>query len=57
MLASKLSNLWTYYLNSRGGIDTVAKAISLMCADRLKELLPKSCLDFVLKPRVGWLVE
>jgi hypothetical protein len=48
MLATKLRNLWTYYLNSRGGIDSEAKVISLMCADRLKELLPKSCLDFVL---------
>jgi hypothetical protein len=58
MLATKLKNVYKYYLDSRGGIDSVDKLVSLICADRLKEIIPKPCLDFVLtQERAGWLNE
>jgi hypothetical protein len=58
MLATKLKNVYMYYINSRGNVDTVDKLVSLICADRLKELVPKSCLDFILtQEKDGWLNE
>ena len=56
LLASKLKNTWLYYMRSRGGVDSVDKLVSLLCADRLKELLPRNCLDFVLaQEKDAWL--
>jgi hypothetical protein len=58
MLATKLRNTWSYYLQGRGGIDSVEQLISLTCADRLKELVPKACLDFILaQEKESWLDE
>ena len=56
LLASKLKTTWMYYLQSRGGVGNLEKLISLICADRLKELLPTGCLDFVLaQEKDSWL--
>ena len=57
-LASKLKNTWYYYIRSRGGVDELDKLVSLICADRLKELIPKSCLDFILaQEKETWLTD
>ncbi len=45
-----------YYLRSRSITDEFDKLVSLLCADRLKELIPKSCLEFILaQEKDGWL--
>ena len=55
LLASKLYNALIYYLKSRQVVN-YEQLVSLLCADRLKEILPKSCLDFVLTQEKGtWL--
>ena len=48
LLASKLRNALIYYLRSRKITDSFEKLVSLLCADRMKELIPKGCLDFIL---------
>jgi hypothetical protein len=48
LLASKLRNALIYYLRSRNIFDSFEDLVSLLCADRLKELIPKGCLDFIL---------
>jgi len=56
MLGSKLHNALLYYLKSRDITDDFNKLVSLMCADRLKELIPRSCLDYVLaQEKDSWL--
>ena len=56
MLASKLHNALLYYLKSRDITDDFDKLVSLICADRLKELIPRSCLDYVLaQEKDSWL--
>lgn len=58
MLATKLRNVYRYYIESRGNISTVDQLVSLICADRLKEIIPKSSLDFVLmQEKDNWLDE
>lgn len=48
LLASKLHNALMYYLRSRNITNEFDKVVSLFCADRLKELIPKGCFDFAL---------
>ena len=56
LLASKLRNALIYYLRSRKIIDSFDDLVSLLCADRLKELIPKGCLDFILaQEKENWL--
>ena len=56
MLASKLHNALTYYLKSRDITDSFDKLVSLICADRMKELIPKRCLDYILaQEKDSWL--
>jgi len=56
MLASKLHNALMYYLKSREITDDFDALVSLICADQLKELIPKSCLDYVLaQEKDSWL--
>jgi hypothetical protein len=47
-LQSKLANALTFYLRSRKIDGSYERLFELICSDRLKELIPKSCLDFVL---------
>src|SRR6218665_1378817 len=47
-LASRLRNTLMYYLRSRNIRDSFEDLVSLLCADRIKELLPKECLNFIL---------
>lgn len=46
-LSSKLHNAWMYYVRSRN-VDDFYQMVSLICADRLKDLIPRSCLDWIL---------
>ena len=56
LLESRLRNAYMYYIQRRGGIDTVEQLVDLICADRLKELVPRSCLDFLLtQEKESWL--
>ena len=56
MLASKLHKALMYYLKSREITDDFDALVSLICADQLKELIPKSCLDYVLaQEKDSWL--
>jgi len=55
MLASKLHNALMYYLKSREITDDFDALVSLICADRLKELIPKSCLDLLALYTLTWL--
>ena len=56
MLTSKLVNALTFYLRSRKVDGSYKDLFDLMCSDRLKELIPKSCLDFVLsQEKDDWL--
>jgi hypothetical protein len=48
MSQSKLANALTFYLRSRKIDGSFEGLFNLICSDRLKELIPKSCLDFVL---------
>jgi hypothetical protein len=55
LLSSKLRNTLMYY-SRRNITDEFDKLVSLLCADRLKELIPKSCLEFILaQEKDGWL--
>ena len=45
--ANKLHNSLLYYFQSRE-VDTFDQVVSLICADRIKELLPGNSFDFVL---------
>jgi hypothetical protein len=47
-LQSKLANALTFYLRSRKIDGSFEGLFDLICSDRLKKLIPKSCLDFVL---------
>ena len=47
-LASKLHNAWMYYVRSRNIDNDFHELVSLICADRIKDLLPRSCLDWIL---------
>ena len=56
LLASKLRNALIYYLRSRQITNSFDDLVSILCADRLKELIPKGCLDFVLaQEKEEWL--
>src|SRR5688572_12903220 len=56
ILASRLHNTMTYYLRSRQVKKDFDKLVSLLCADRLKEMIPKGCLDFILaQEKDSWL--
>jgi len=56
LLASKLRNAFIYYLRSRKIDSDFDKLVSLLCADRLKELIPKECLNFILaQEKDDWL--
>ena len=56
LLASKLRNALIYYLRSRNIDNDFDKFVSLLCADRLKELIPKGCLNFILaQEKDDWL--
>jgi transposase InsO family protein/ribosomal protein L21E len=56
IFSSKLRIALLYYLKSRQITNEFDKLVSLLCADRLKESLPKPCLDFVLAQEKGeWL--
>ena len=52
-LASRLKNTTTYYVQSRGINKDHESLIDLLCADQLKELLPKECLNFILAQERG----
>ena len=55
-LASRLRNALVYYLRSRRVNDRFDELVSLLCADRMKELLPRDCLNFILAQEKGdWL--
>ena len=55
-LASELHVALTYYIKSRGIDNNFDQLVSLLVADRLKELMPQSCVDFVLtQERTSWL--
>ena len=45
--AAKLHNTLMYYLQSRE-VSTFEQVVNIICADRLKELLPRNALDFIL---------
>jgi ribosomal protein L21E len=47
-LASKLHNAWSYYVRSRNIDRDFDALVSLICADRMKDLIPSSCLDWIL---------
>lgn len=47
-LASNLHNAWMYYTRSRNIDRDFEQLVSLICADRLKDLIPRSCLDWIL---------
>ena len=47
LLDSKLRHALMYYLRSRKITNEFYELISLLCADRLIELIPKGCLDFI----------
>ena len=56
LLASKLHNALMYYLRSRKITDSFDQLVSLLCADRLKELISKGFLDFILaQEKDDWL--
>ena len=56
LLLSKLKNIWMYYLKSRNVGEDFNKLVSLLMADRMKELLPKECLNFILsQEQEDWL--
>ena len=56
MLQSKLANALTFYLRSRKADDSYQRLFNLICSDRLKELIPRPCLDFVLaQEKNDWL--
>jgi hypothetical protein len=56
LLASKLHNALMYYVRSRNISDDFDKLVSMFCVDRLKELVPKGCLDFILaQEKDGWM--
>ena len=56
IFSSKLRIALLYYLKSRQITNEFDKLVSLLCADRLKESLPKPYLDFVLAQEKGeWL--
>src|SRR5688572_7656627 len=46
-LASKLHNLLSYYLQDRQAL-TFDDVTSLLIADKMKEMLPRGCLNFIL---------
>ena len=48
LLASKLRTSLMYYLKSRNIKDDFNKLIDLLADDRMKELLPRGCLNFIL---------
>ena len=55
-MSSKLRNALMYYLRSRNITNEFDKLISLLCADRLKELISRDCLDFILaQEKDDWL--
>ena len=55
-LASELHVALTYYIKSRGIDNDFDQLVSLLVADRLKELMHPSCIDFVLaQERTEWL--
>lgn len=48
LFASRLENLFTYYLRSRGADKDVKKMFDLLVADKLKDCLSASTLQYVL---------
>lgn len=56
VLASKLRNALLYYLGSGQVTDQFDELVSLLCADRLKELIPRGSINFILaQEKGGWL--
>ena len=47
-LASKLHIAWSYYVRNRKIDRDFDALVNLICADRLKDLIPSSCLDWIL---------
>src|SRR6218665_1086373 len=55
-LASRLKNTITYYVQSRSINKDYESLNDLLCADRMKELLSKECLNFTLaRERGEWM--
>jgi hypothetical protein len=52
-LQSKLANALTFYLRSHKINGSYERLFDLICSDRLKDYIPKSCLDFVLLQENG----
>ena len=52
-MASRLKNTITYYVQSLGINKDYESLIDLLCADRMKELLSKECLNFILAQERG----
>jgi transposase InsO family protein len=48
LFASRLKNMFMYYLQSRKIKDEFEKLVSLMVADRVKGVLPEHCLKYIL---------
>ena len=55
-LASELHTDLSYYIKSRNIDKDFHQLVSLLCADRLKELFPPGCANFILtQEKDGWL--
>ena len=46
--ATRLRNLCTYYFESRQANRNYYRVIDILCADRLKQTLPRECLNYVI---------
>ena len=56
LFVSKLRNALMYYLKSRNIKNDFDKLVHLLIADRVKELMPRGCLNFILsQEQDGWL--
>ena len=55
-VASELHTALSYYIKSRNIDENFHQLVSLMCADRLKQLMSPSCADFILtQEKDDWL--
>ena len=55
-VASELHTALSYYIKSRNIDEDFHQLVSLMCADRLKQLMSPSCADFILtQEKDDWL--
>ena len=56
MFCSRVKSLLMYYCRSRKVGNSFEKLFSLLCADKIKSLLPKGCLDHILDiEKESWL--